>query len=235
MSKASLVIRCMGGEAPRKALSTRISKPCASPACSCRSSTSRPSPSRTSVLRLALLQEGEVPVGQIEHRGIELVVAHDVALAPVRRDHAGAEPDDADAQRRRRPAGAAPGVMRDGQTQRARLVEAADGLHPALGALVLRALVDAGLLHDEARTAGCPRRLRAQPSRRRRNCARARPGRARGRARARSRRQGRRGNRAPPARRPPARASAPACALGVAQHQHEATAAITHSTSGCSK
>ena len=70
--------------------------PCA---CSCRSSTSRPSPSRTSVVRLAVLQEGEVPVDEIEHRRIELVVAHDVARAPERRDHAGAEPDDADAQR----------------------------------------------------------------------------------------------------------------------------------------
>ena len=150
MSNASFVIRCMGGAAPRNAFSTRMSKllPVVRPQLPVEH---EPSVAEQDIdFRLAVSHEREVPARKIEHGRIELVVANRVALAPERRDHAGAEPDDADAQRRLRSTRAAFGVVRNGETQAAALVEAADRLHLALGALELAALVDARLHEAEA-------------------------------------------------------------------------------------
>ena len=166
----------MGGEAPRNASSTSTSNFCRSLALSCRSSTSRPSPEQDVDLGLALLQEREVPARQVEHRRIELVVAHRVAFSPERRDHARAQSDDADAQRCLRPACAAFGVVGEGVAEPAAQIEAANGLHAALGVLELPALVDAGLKHAERVFLRLVLDTAARSSPRHRNCGCARPG-----------------------------------------------------------
>ena len=93
-------------------------------------------------VRLAVPEKRKVPVGEREHGRIELVVADQVALAPQRRDHAGAKPDDADPDGR---TGAAAGIVREREADAAGVVVAADELHSALGRLELLALLGAGL------------------------------------------------------------------------------------------